>query len=64
MAFDIHCFDYGEALFHFVGQSAIFEDMCSKSIYEDLSFAEYVERYKLDEFKKFLQEKFPQLLSE
>ena len=64
MPFDIHCFDYGEAIFRYVGQPDIFEDFCHKSIDNVLSLAEYVERYKLDEFKKWLSENFPQLLSE
>lgn len=61
---DIHDPVYAEALFHFVGQKQIFNDFCEKNMMQvsDMSFAEYVYKYKLDEFEKWLAESFPSLL--
>ena len=52
-------FDCAEAMFYFLSDNKeIYDDFCEKSIYSDLSIAEYVAQYKRGEFIIYAKEKF------
>lgn len=51
---DIFSVDYAEAIYYFVSQPHILEDFRSK---DNLSFAEYVQIYKLEEFTAWYAER-------
>lgn len=52
---------FAESAFHFVEEPAVFEDFCRRSETEDLSFLEYIQKYKLVEFEEWLRLDQPQL---
>ena len=47
---------YAEALYHFV-EECCFDDFCEKSIKHDLSIAEYVSKYKKQQFRQYCLDK-------
>lgn len=55
----IHDLNASEALFWFVHDNeGIFTDFCDKNVSEELSIAEYVDKYKREDFKTYAHDKF------
>lgn len=49
---------FAEAIFHFVSDLEVFEDFCLKSIEEDLSIAEYVQKYRKSDFSVWFEKHY------
>lgn len=53
---DLENWELAEDIYNFVGLPDVFDDFCRRCATEDLSLAEYVSRYKFEDFRKWYED--------